>query len=97
MTTQLFPLGHLVTTPGVGEYSCRSEAHAARVLGALRRHREGDWGDVPPEDKIANDRSLADGSRLVSAYDVETEPAFRIWIITESDRSSTCLLLPEEY
>ncbi len=34
------------------------------------------------------------GARLFSAYDT---PEGRLWIITEADRSSTCVLLPEEY
>jgi hypothetical protein len=35
------------------------------------------------------------GSRLLSAYDIP--PNHRLWIITEADRRSTTLLLPEEY
>lgn len=35
------------------------------------------------------------GFRLLSAYTLPT--SHRIWIITEADRSSTCILLPEEY
>jgi hypothetical protein len=32
---------------------------------------------------------------LLSAYDIP--PNHRLWIITEADRRSTTLLLPEEY
>jgi hypothetical protein len=34
-------------------------------------------------------------TRVLSAY--RTNRSDRIWIITEADRSSTCLLLPSEY
>jgi hypothetical protein len=65
------------------------------ALAYIARHAAGDWGEVDREDWRANDRSLRDGSRLLSSY---TLPGgTRIWIITEADRSSTCILLPEEY
>ena len=33
--------------------------------------------------------------RVLSAY--RTYLGTKLWVITEADRSSTCLLLPEEY
>jgi hypothetical protein len=35
------------------------------------------------------------GFRLLSAY--RTRAGEKLWVITEADRSSTCILLPEEY
>jgi hypothetical protein len=60
----------------------------------LTRHAAGDWGDISPEDAAENALSLSQGFRVLSIYRVG---AARIWVITEADRSSTCLLLPEEY
>jgi hypothetical protein len=34
-------------------------------------------------------------SRQMSEYGLST--GVKIWVITEADRSSTCILLPEEY
>ena len=65
------------------------------VLPFLHRHVAGDWGGVSVEDWKANDDALAAGERLFSAYVVGRDE--RIWIITEADRSSTTVLLPEEY
>ena len=48
-----------------------------------------------PEDIKENEVSLKHGFRLLSAY--RTGAGDRIWVITEADRSSTCILLPEEY
>jgi len=39
--------------------------------------------------------SLEHGWRILSAY--RTSNGTRFWIITEADRSSTTILLPEEY
>lgn len=87
---QLFDLGAVVATPGALLRIPPSE-----VIAALARHACGDWGEVDSEDWAANNRSLEDGTRLLSAY---TSPdGTRFWIITEWDRSVTTILLPSEY
>lgn len=89
--TQPFATGQLVATPGALEVL---EQAGIGPLALLLRHVRGDWGDLGPEDKKANDQALIDGSRIFSAYLVEGQ---KIWVITEADRSSTCILLPDEY
>ena len=87
-----FALGHLVATPGALE--ALNEV-AVGFLSYVSRHQKGDWGDVCAEDKAENELSLKHGFRLLSAY---TLPGgCKIWVITEADRSSTTILLPEEY
>jgi hypothetical protein len=82
-----------VATPGALALLVRARENPARLL---ERHASGDWGEVPPEDARENERSLKYGFRIVSSYSVGG-PGERVWIITEADRSSTCLLLPTEY
>lgn len=65
------------------------------VLAALGRHVQGDWGDLDREDKVANDRALAEDGRLLSSY--RSANGVKFWIITEWDRSVTTVLLPEDY
>jgi len=48
-----------------------------------------------PNDIRENQLSVEQGFRILSAYRLSDQT--RIWIITEADRSSTCILLPEEY
>ena len=84
----LFPLGQIVATPGAIE--ALNEARQSPVE-FLARHAQGDWG----EDKALNDQAVKDVSRILSAY--RTKLGVKIWVITEADRSSTCLLLPDEY
>jgi hypothetical protein len=88
----LFKLGHVVATPGA---SAAIEKAGQQPGDFLARHVSGDWGDVLPEDVKENEFSLQHGFRLLSAY--RTNAGDRLWVITEADRSSTCLLLPEEY
>jgi hypothetical protein len=61
----------------------------------LDRHVNGDWGEVPEEDKQENEFSVQHGFRILSAY--TTSAGEKIWIITEADRSATTMLLPNEY
>ena len=84
-----FPLGQVVIT---GNASLRLTTEM--VLAALRRHAAGDWGDLSPEDLLANDEALHNGGRLFSAYGQGQQ---RFWIITEDDQSVTTVLLPEDY
>lgn len=93
----LFKPGRLLSTPG-----CLDELQRAgqSVWEFLSRHLAGDWGVVDADDKAANDESLRDGSRLLSAYVLKTGQ--KIWIITEAqdddgNRSATTALLPDEY
>ncbi len=87
-----FPLGQVVATPGALKALEEARQSPAEFLA---RHRAGDWGDVCPQDKQLNDRAVKDGERLLSAY--KTARGVKLWVITEADRSSTCLLLPQEY
>jgi hypothetical protein len=87
-----FALGQVVATPGALAALAEADQMPEEFL---RRHVVGDWGTVPEEDKRENELSLEKGFRILSAYVLKT--GVKIWIITESDRSSTCLLLPSEY
>ncbi len=87
-----FPLGQTVVTPGALKVMLSSGESPSKFLA---RHANGDWGDVCAEDKAFNDEALITGSRLMSAY--TTANGTKIWIITEADRSTTTILLPEEY
>jgi hypothetical protein len=88
----LFKPGRVVATPGAME---AMEKNNILSLDLLSRHLCGDWGVVPREDAKANRDALKYGSRLLSSYTLTD--GSRIWLITEADRSSTTLLLPEEY
>ncbi len=88
----LFSLGQIVATPGALE---ALEQAGQTPMEFLVRHVRGDWGDVCEEDAEANEQSLKDGSRILSSY--RTKLGEKLWIITEADRSSSCLLTPNEY
>ena len=64
------------------------------VDAAINRHLSGDWGDVCQSDWQRNEQALRDGDRLLSVY--QTQAGEKFWIITESDRSTTTVLLPSD-
>jgi len=93
----LFRLGQTVATPCAIEAMQKASQSPWEFLS---RHVAGDWGNVSADDKALNDAALKDGSRLLSAYSLNTGE--KIWVITEAEddqgqRAATTLLLPEEY
>lgn len=89
-----FPIGEIYLTRGVNDKIAEDVVFAAFVLKSLQRHCTRDWGDLTPDDKQANDRALVAGTRILSAYIIGQ---YKIWIITEADKSVTTILFPEEY
>jgi len=87
----LIELGRVVITRAVLEHL---EREAADIYPYLHRHEHGDWGDVTPKDAEANLLGAIHGGRTFSAYEVAGK---RVWIITEGDQTSTCVLFPSEY
>lgn len=85
-----FPLGEVVITA-----HAKDIVHPEDVPRCLARHVTGDWGDVCDADRAENDISLRQGLRLLSVYHDRCNTKF--WIITEADRSSTTILLPDDY
>jgi hypothetical protein len=87
-----FALGHVVATPGALNALATAGQSPQEFLD---RHASGDWGELSEEDRKENEFSITEGLRILSAY--RLRDGTKIWIITEADRSSTCILLPEEY
>ena len=94
----LFPLGKVVATPGALE-----QTNPWQLEVYLGRHVRGDWGCVCPEDAATNAEAVRHGDRILSAYPIDPAKPCKgygdntLWVITESDRSVTTFLLPDEY
>jgi len=91
-TKPLFNLGQIVATPkAIGALIDAGD----RFEILVDRHQNGDWGEIDLQDHAENTIAIIRGLRLMSVYTLSN--GTKLWIITEADRSSTCLLLPEEY
>jgi hypothetical protein len=87
-----FPMGRVVATPDAIDALTKAGDSAETYLN---RHVTGDWGNMPKEDAEENEHALREGFRLFSSYTLSD--GTEIWIITEADRSSTTVLLPDNY
>lgn len=89
--TALFSLGLVVATPPAIA-AMQQVGVAATEL--LRRHQMGDWGALDREDAATNRQAVVTGERVFSSFTCDN---VTFWVITEADRSSTCVLLPSCY
>jgi len=87
----LFPLGEILTSPGV----IGLEIDIYRLL---QRHQSGDWGVLCPEDIEANNQALSNGEAILSQYPVTTAlgSASVVFVMSEDDRSLTVIFLADE-
>ena len=92
MITQILELGRVVATPNAIDALKQSGQSPSELLN---KHLSGQWGDLCEEDRRLNDAAVVNGDRVLSAYVLSN--GVKLWVITEADRSSTCLLLPSEY
>lgn len=93
-----FTLGRLVSTRGVADLMESCSEFKRFVWTCYERYLLFDWGDLDPEDAKLNDEAVKNGvDRVLAAYPHPSHPEWRIWIITECDRSVTTILFPSEY
>ena len=85
-------IGRVVTTPGA---LAALDESGERPDEILSRHSSGDWADLCEEARRENGSSLEHGFRLVSSHSLRTGTV--VWVVTEADRNSTTILLPDEY
>lgn len=91
MAQPLFNLGQLVITQAALRLL---EQCGTPPLDLIKRHVIGDFGDLCRDDIEANLHAIKTGLRILSKYCIG---ANAMYVITEADRSSTCVLLTTEY
>ena len=93
-----FELGQLAATCGVAALMEENKEFATFVQMSFLRFNNCNWGEMDEADKEANDEAVAAGDlRIFASYIHPKRPEWKIWIITESDRSATTILFPSEY
>ena len=85
-----FALGEIVITQGAAR-----KLPPEDITNAVRRHSQGDWGDINLEDQKLNVRRAEQGGPIASIYTASN--GMKFYVLTERDRSVTTVLLPEEY
>jgi hypothetical protein len=89
--TPRFPLGDIYATTAVIHWAA---SQGLTLNPWIHRHHHGDWGDLDPEDKEANEDAIIHGGRIFSSY---LTGGRKVYAITECDRSMTTILFAEEY
>jgi hypothetical protein len=90
--TPRFDLGQLAATPAaLAAISAASQA----PLEFVTRHARLEQGELTDGDHQENLFSVDKHLRIFSAFN--TDAGAKVWIITEAGRSTTTILLPEEY
>ena len=92
-----FTIGQLVATRGVHDLMQENPDFNHFAQSAFLKYRRCDWGDTCESDKAQNDSAVINGERILAEYRHPEHPDWRLWIITEWDRSATTLLFPSEY
>ena len=90
-------LGQLFMSTGVERLILEEDVNnSTEIARCVIKHQSSDWGDLCEKDKQANDYAVEHGERILSAYEVGKNKT-KIWIITNGDRTTTTVILPEEY
>lgn len=93
-----FKLGQLVATCGVADLMTENKEFEKFVSLSLKRYVDCDWGEMDKDDLEMNNEAVKSGEdRIHASYDNPEHPDWKIWIITEWDRSATTILFPSEY
>ena len=98
MANKTFTIGKLMATRGVADKMNDFPEFERFARQAFARYRRCDWGDLTDSDRRQNDEAVRTGDdRILAAYVHPEHSDWKIWIITEYDRSATTLLFPDEY
>ncbi len=94
----MFDFGKLYATNGVVQMMDENSDFYNFVMRCLARYFNKDWGDLTADDIESNNQALETGeTRIMGSYDCPENEDWKIWIITEYDRSITTILFPHEY
>lgn len=98
MSGATLELGTVYLTAGVNSLVHGNKEFSKHIETSLTRYCAQDWGDLPDDDREMNDVAVNSGeNRVLAAYKHPAHEDWRIWIITEWDRSATTILFPAEY
>ena len=88
-----FELGEIIVKDSV-LMLVEANAQPEGIYLLLERHRNCDWGELCAEGKAKNDEATQSDGRIFSSYVYGKE---QVWIITAKDRSTTTVLLIDDY
>jgi len=86
-------IGKVTASDAIVQEIVETEDFQTFCMGCVRRHRNGDWGDIPKEDWLQNNRAARKGGVIRSEYVIPRifclGYADRITVTTNEDRTET--------
>ena len=86
-------IGRVTASDAIVQEIEETEDFQTFCMGCVRRHRSGDWGNIPKEDWIANNRAARKGGEIRSEYVILEifclGYADKITVTTNEDRTET--------
>jgi len=84
-----FRLGKIVSTP-----NALNQLTPEDILRAIGRHQAGDWAMWT---RMTAGRTNCLCNRAFASFVYHSAAGVKFWLTTEADRSSTTVLMPEDY
>lgn len=86
-------IGQVTASEEIVQEISETEDFQVFCMSCVRRHRSGDWGDIPKEQWIRNNQAARKGGQIVSEYVIPEifclGYAERITVITNVERTET--------
>lgn len=93
-------IGRVIASEGIVQEISETEDFQTFCMSCVRRHRNGDWGDIQKENWIQNNLCRRKGDEVQSEYMIPAifciGYADRIIVNTNPDRTETRISFPDE-
>ena len=93
-------IGQVTASEAIVQEITETEDFQVFCMSCVRRHRSGDWGDVPKDQWIRNNQAARKGGVIVSEYTIpeifRLGYADRIIVTTAEERTETRIAFPDE-
>lgn len=93
-------IGQVTASAQIVQEIQETEDFQVFCMSCVRRHRSGDWGEVPKEQWLRNNHNYRKGGAIVSEYDIPgifcLGYADRIIVTTNSERTETKIQFPDD-
>ena len=93
-------IGQVTASAAIVQEIEETEDFQVFCMGCIRRHRAGDWGNIPKDQWIRNNRNVRGGGMIVSEYNIPEifclGYADRIIVTTNEERTETKVMFPDD-
>ena len=93
-------IGQVTASSQIVQEIQETEDFQVFCMSCVRRHRSGDWGDIPKEQWIRNNQSQRNGGVIVSEYNIPEIFCLgyvdRIVVTTNAERTETKVQFPDD-